>query len=106
MDTGCVQVVMAVDTGENADRIAAALVDERLAACVQVIGPIRSTYHWRGSVERAAEWLCLAKTTAAASEALMARIAELHSYDTPEITAVPIEHGSAAYLDWIRAETR
>jgi periplasmic divalent cation tolerance protein len=100
------QVMTTVETEAEAGALADALVGERLAACVQVIGPIRSTYHWRGSVERAAEWLCLAKTTAAASEALMARIAELHSYDTPEITAVPIEHGSAAYLDWIRAETR
>jgi periplasmic divalent cation tolerance protein len=100
------QVMTTVESEADAERLAGALVGERLAACVQVVGPIRSTYRWQGAVERATEWLCLAKTTAAACDALMARIGELHAYDTPELTAVPIERGSDAYLGWIAAETR
>jgi len=105
MDTGCVQVVMAVDTGENADRIAAALVDERLAACVQVIGPVTSRYQWEGRVETAQELLLVAKTRTDRLVPLTERVAELHPYDVPEITALPITGGLDTYLDWIRTET-
>jgi periplasmic divalent cation tolerance protein len=90
---------------DEADRLAGVLVRERLAACVQVVGPIRSTYWWQGAVETAEEWLCLIKTADARYAALEARIKELHSYDVPEITAVPITAGAAAYLGWIEAET-
>lgn len=93
------------DSQEDANRLAQALVTERLAACVQVLGPIRSTYWWQGAVETADEWMCLVKTTAAAYGAVERRIKELHSYDVPEITGVTISHGSTEYLDWIGAET-
>lgn len=99
------QVTTAVESREDADRLARVLVDERLAACVQVIGPIGSTYWWQGAVEDAQEWLCLIKTAEHRFDALSARINELHSYDVPEITVVPIVKGSADYLDWIEAET-
>jgi len=62
-----------------------------------------STYRWRGEVERAAEWLCLVKTTADRYAEVEAWLAAQHSYDTPEITAVPVDRGSAAYLDWLAA---
>ena len=105
MDTGCVQVVVAVDTEEHASAIAGRLVDERLAACVQVGGPVDSTYRWQGAVETAREFLLVAKTTEARLDTLTELVRELHPYDVPEITAVPIIAGLGDYLDWIRAET-
>ena len=106
LDMTYLQVMTTVDSREAADRLADALVRERLAACVQVVGPIRSTYWWKGEVETAEEWLCLVKTAEARYAALEARIRELHSYDVPEITAVQFAAGSADYLGWIAAETR
>jgi periplasmic divalent cation tolerance protein len=105
MDTGCVQVVVSVDTEEHAQEIARHLVDERLAACVQVGGPITSIYRWQGEMETAREFVLVAKTREDAVPALTERIRALHPYDVPEITAVPITGGLADYLDWIRAET-
>jgi periplasmic divalent cation tolerance protein len=76
-------------------------VEERLAACAQVTGPISSTYRWQGKVQQASEWYCHLKTTVERLPALEARIRELHPYDVPEIIAVPIMQGNAAYLEWI-----
>lgn len=88
----------------TADAIAAALVDRRLAACVQVSGPITSVYRWQGAVETSQEWLCTAKTTAQRWEAIEALVAELHPYETPELVATPITQASAAYAAWVRNE--
>ena len=96
--------IVAVDMAE-ADRIAEALVRDRLAACVNILGPIRSVYHWQGAVERADEIAMIVKSRAELFEALAARVRALHSYDIPAIVAWPIIAGTAAYLDWIRAET-
>jgi periplasmic divalent cation tolerance protein len=95
------QVQTTAGSEEEVGRIAAALVERRLAACVQVVGPISSHYRWRGEVEQAQEWLCLAKTEASHYPELEAAIRELHSYEEPEIVATPIVAGSAGYLDWI-----
>jgi periplasmic divalent cation tolerance protein len=95
------QVLTTVGSEEEAERLSAALVERRLAACVQVIGPISSHYRWQGEVENSREWLCLAKTEASRYPELEAAIAELHSYDEPEIVATPIVAGSAGYLAWI-----
>lgn len=89
----------------EADRIAEALVGERLAACVNILGAVRSVYRWQGAIERADEIAMIAKTTEALFERLAARVRTLHSYDTPAIVAWPIVAGDAAYLDWIAAET-
>ena len=89
----------------EADRIAEALIDERLAACVNILGKIRSVYRWQGKIERADEVAMIAKTTEALFETLAARVRALHSYDTPAIVAWPIVAGDAVYLDWISAET-
>jgi periplasmic divalent cation tolerance protein len=99
--TDCCQVTTTVATQAAAERIAAALVEERLAACVQVAGPIGSTYRWEGAVERATEWYCHCKTTRARYPALEARVRQLHPYDIPEIIAVPIVAALPAYLAWI-----
>lgn len=96
-----VQVLTTTGSEEEAARIAEVLVERRLAACVQVIGPITSRYRWQGEIEEEREWQCLAKTTRAAYAAVEAAIREVHSYDEPEIIATPIVAGSAGYLAWI-----
>lgn len=88
------------DEGEG-DRIAAALVERGLAACVQRVGPITSTYVWQGRVEREAEWLLLAKTTGERFATLRDAVVELHPYDVPEILAVPVAAALAPYAQWV-----
>lgn len=100
-----VQVQFAVDDVAAGDAIADALLTDRLASCVQRLGPLRSRYHWQGRLESAEEWLFLCKTTAALAAAATARIATLHPYDTPEVVVLPITGGLDRYLDWIAAET-
>lgn len=99
--TEYVQVQTTAGSEEEAERISQALVERRLAACVQVIGPIASTYRWQGEVEQAREWLCQIKTEACRYGELEAAIRELHSYEEPEIVATPIVAGSKGYLEWI-----
>lgn len=96
-----VQVLTAVGSAEEAERISTALVERRLAACVQTVGPLRSRYRWQGAVEVAEEWHCLAKTARRRYPEVEAAIRELHSYEEPEIVAVPIVAGSAGYLAWL-----
>lgn len=100
------QVLTATGSEQEAERISAALVERRLAACVQVLGPVASRYRWQGEVETAREWLCLAKTEAGRYERLEAAIRELHSYDEPEIVATQIVAGSAGYLEWLSQSLR
>jgi periplasmic divalent cation tolerance protein len=90
---------------EQATRIAATLVEKRLAACVQA-SHITSTYRWQGAVETAPEVRLLIKAKAADYEAIAALIAALHSYENPEVLAIPVTAGAQLYLDWIEAETR
>jgi periplasmic divalent cation tolerance protein len=98
---GCCQVTTTLPERAAAERLAAALVEERWAACGQVVGPVESTYWWQGQVERATEWYCHLKTTAALVPGLAARLRELHPYETPEIIAVAIVDGDPDYLRWI-----
>jgi len=102
-ETEYVQVLTTVGSEHEAEAISAALLERRLAACVQVGGPVRSRYRWQGEIETAEEWQCLAKTTAAALPTVEEAIRDLHSYDEPEIVAIPIVAGSRGYLDWIGA---
>jgi periplasmic divalent cation tolerance protein len=102
----CIQVLTTVESEAEAERISSALVERRLAACVQVLGPIASRYRWQGKVEEAREWQCLAKTEAARYGEVEAAIRELHSYEEPEIVATPIVAGSRGYLDWISESLR
>lgn len=88
----------------RADAIARTLVDERLAACVQVVPGVRSTYRWQGTVEQADEVLLQAKTTHATRDAAMARIGALHPYEVPEVISVDIATASAAYAQWVREQ--
>jgi len=100
-----VKIVFCTAPVEAARRLASTLVEERLAACVNVLPGIESIYRWQGAVETADESLLVVKTSDAALAALTARIAQLHPYATPEIVAVDVAHVAPAYLAWVDAET-
>ncbi len=104
--TDCIAVLVTVPSAVEAERIARTLIDERLAACVNILGPVRSIYRWHGDVQDETELMLMIKTRAALFETLEGRVKSLHTYATPEIVALPFATGSAAYLGWVRAETR
>ncbi|MBV8864433.1 MAG: divalent-cation tolerance protein CutA [Acidobacteriaceae bacterium] len=87
---------------EEALRLAHALVENRLAACVNILPPIQSVYRWKGEVQSAEEYLLLIKTTEERFDALHNTITDLHSYDTPEVIGLPVTDGSEKYLAWLR----
>lgn len=97
-------VVTSCGSAEEADRIAAVLVEEQLAACVQIL-PMRSVYRWQGAIERSDEWQLQVKTRSSLADRVRARIGALHSYDLPEVVIMPVQGGSADYLAWVEAET-
>jgi periplasmic divalent cation tolerance protein len=101
--TDAIMVLMTAGSREEAARLADILVVAHLAACVQILPEIESVYHWKGNVERAPEILLLAKTTQANFGALEMAVRALHSYETPEIIALPITEASAPYLEWLTA---
>jgi len=96
-----VQVVTTTEKKADAEAIARRLVEQRLAACVQLVGPVTSVYRWKGQVETAEEWQCWAKSRRDRYDAVEAAIRESHPYDEPEILAVEIAAGSASYLRWL-----
>ena len=102
--TDVIQVATTTAEKEDAQRIATALVDRRLAACAQVSGPIASWYWWEGKVETADEWLCVAKTRRDRYDELEGAIRGLHPYKAPEILAVAVVAGNPDYLRWVAAE--
>ena len=103
--TDAIVVLVTTPTPERAAEIARALVEERLAACGNVVPGLRSIYRWEGKLEDEAEALLVLKTTQARFEALKARVLALHPYAVPEVLALPVVAGSAPYLAWIAAET-
>lgn len=103
--TDAIQITTTTGDRATAERIAAELVDRRLAACVQISGPLTSTYRWKERIEITEEWLCIAKSLAQNFGPIEELIRRLHPYDLPEILAVPVTDGSAAYLDWLRSES-
>jgi len=88
-----------------AERLADSLIEQRLAACVNILSPCRSVYRWQGALQHDEEHPLLIKTTAGRYPALEAAIRAVHPYELPEIIAVPVEGGLRAYLDWVAAET-
>ena len=101
-----IQVVTAVEKKEDAEKIAKTLVEKRLAACVQIVGPIVSTYWWKDNIETAEEWLCIIKSMKDLYEELEKSIKEIHPYETPEIFALPVVAGSKDYLKWLSNEVK
>jgi periplasmic divalent cation tolerance protein len=99
------QIVTTTGTKADAEKIARGLVERRLAACVQVGGPITSCYRWEGKIEMGEEWLCTVKTRHDLYPQVEAAIKELHPYQTPEILATHVVEGSREYLEWLAAET-
>jgi len=102
--TEYLQVVTTTETREQAEAIGQRLVESRLAACAQIIGPISSTYWWKGKIETSNEWMCISKTRSDLYRDLEQVIREIHPYEVPEIVAIPIVAGSKAYLDWLGKE--
>ena len=99
-------VLMTAASREEANQIAELLVSAQLAACVQILPEIESVYRWQGEVKREKEILLLAKTVASRFDELESRVRAMHSYETPEIIAVPVTDSSAPYLGWLLAELR
>ncbi len=104
--TDALVVLVTTPTAERAAEVARALVEERLAACGNVVPGLRSIYRWQGAVQEDQEALLLLKTTRDRFDALRARVLALHPYEVPEVIALPVEAGSAPDLAWIAAETR
>jgi periplasmic divalent cation tolerance protein len=96
-------VITTTETQQAAEQLAHLLVESQLAACVQLVAPLTSVYRWEGKVETAREVLLLIKTTRTAYAALETAIKQTHSYQTPEIIALPVTTGAAAYLAWLQA---
>jgi periplasmic divalent cation tolerance protein len=96
-----IAVFLTASSGEEATRLADMLVGSCLAACVQILPPMESVYRWQGNIERQSEVLLIAKTTQDKFDDLEREVRALHSYDTPEIIALPIIAGSTAYIDWV-----
>ncbi len=99
-------VLVTAPSAEVAASIARTLVEERLAACGNVLPEVRSIYRWEGQLHEDAEALLVLKTTRARLDALRDRVLALHPYDVPEVLALPVEAGSAAYLGWLVDETQ
>jgi len=104
MSHDVIQVVTTTENKDDALKIAHLLVERRLAACVQVVGPVTSVFRWKGVVEQAQEWQCWGKTTTSRYASVEAAIREHHPYDEPEILAMPVVAGSASYLTWLAEE--
>jgi periplasmic divalent cation tolerance protein len=103
--TAWLQVQVTARSQEEADGVATSVLGRRLAACVQVVGPVESRFWWEGKLDTATEWLCLIKTTGDRLNDVVAAVRKAHSYDTPEIIALPVVGGSERYLRWIEEVT-
>ena len=102
--TDYIQVLTTVEHRTDAEKIAKSLVEKRLAACVQILGPLTSYYHWQGKLDSANEYLCLIKSRNDLFAGLEAEIISMHPYEVPEILAMPITKGGKEYLNWLAAE--
>ena len=97
-------VLMTAPDAETGERVGRVVVDERLAACANVVPGITSIFRWEGEIKKEAEVLVILKTTVDGVGRLMERVAELHPYDVPELLALPAETGAEKYLNWVKSE--
>ena len=100
------QVMTTVEHKADAEKIAKILVEKRIAACVQIIGPVTSYFHWQKKLDSAQEYLCLIKSREDLFPELEAEIKSMHPYEVPEILAIPITNGGRDYLNWLAAELK
>src|SRR4051812_28143989 len=100
-----IEIQTTTATHQEAQQIARELVERRLAACAHVVGPIESVYRWQGAIETAQEWQCIAKTRAELFVAAEQAIREFHTYELPQILAVPIATGTNEYVAWLTKNT-
>lgn len=98
-------VLSTFDSPDRAAEVARTLVSERLAACVNLVGPVRSIYRWEGTLRDDSETLAIIKTTSERFEAMRSRLVELHPYQVPEVVALAVDAGHAPYLAWVTGET-
>ena len=104
--TEYIQVITTVEHKADAEKIAKSLLEKRLAACAQIIGPMTSYFHWQGKLDSAQEYLCLIKSRNDLFQELEAAIINIHPYEVPEIVATPITKGGKDYLNWLAAEVK
>jgi len=104
--TDVVLILTTVPAGARTETIARSLVDERLAACVNVLAPMTSFYRWQGRIEQEEERQIVIKTTLDRVAAVQTRLRDLHAYEVPEFLVLPVSDGSTGYLDWVLKETR
>ncbi len=100
------QVLVTTASLDEAEHLASLALERRLAACCQMGGPMHSRYWWKGKIESADEFVCLFKTTGDRLDELVAAVSDAHSYEVPEVVAVPIVAGGAPYLEWVVTETQ
>ena len=104
--TEYIQVITTVEHKADAEKIAKNLLEKRLTACAQIIGPMTSYFHWQGKLDSAQEYLCLIKSRDDLFQELEAAIINIHPYEVPEIVATPITKGGKDYLNWLAAEVK
>jgi periplasmic divalent cation tolerance protein len=104
--TNKIVVFSTCGSAEEAERLARELLEAQLAACVNVIPQIQSFYHWQGKIEHSSEWLLVVKTSRELFDALRVKLESAHSYELPEVLAVPVIDGSPTYLAWLEAELK
>ena len=102
--TDKIVVLSTCDSEEQAERVARALVEQRLAACVNILPGVRSIYRWKGQVEDASEWLLVMKSRRGLMDQLRAAISKIHTYEIPELLALPVVEGAENYLAWLDRE--
>jgi periplasmic divalent cation tolerance protein len=104
--TDIIIIFVTAGSEEEAEKIAQTLVEERLAACVNILSPIRSIYRWEGKTQGDREWLLVIKTEQKYFADVEARVRSLHSYQVPEVIALPVVDGSERYLEWVKLATK
>lgn len=97
-----IQMITTVPREEDAKALAGHLVRRKLAACVQILGPVTSVYRWKGEVQQSVEWICFIKTAADLYPEVQKAITEAHPYEIPEVVALPLTRGSEAYFGWLQ----
>ena len=100
-----IQIITTINDRQKAEEIGRHLVEKRLVACCQIVGPIRSIYRWKGRIDEADEWYCVMKTKESLYNPAEEAIRKMHPYEVPEIIAVPVSYASDDYAVWVRTET-